>query len=228
VATTGALQQALGSFSGATAYSAVAGVALTAADVGKTIVAGASASAQTWTTPNMSTVPLGAAITICNLSGYGLGLVQQNAADRYMSAFDPSNTATSFSVPNGTEVSLVKYSATTWLVIGSGSVLKKQFPSSLSAAGYKKFFDPNSPSGYFILQWIAATVPHNTSGYRIALPLAFPSAGLFAGGSIMSGISTGIVDRSLGCDVYGNAQVEATVQSSSAGSSGCQFWAFGY
>jgi hypothetical protein len=60
------------------------------------------------------------------------------------------------------------------------------------------------------------------------LPVAFPNAALFALGNIQSGISTGIVDRMLGCDAYGTAQVEATVQSTTSGSSGCSFLAVGY
>lgn len=53
--------------------------------------------------------------------------------------------------------------------------LPSQFPSVLSANGYKKYPDSNSPTGYFIEQWGTGTYPTQittTSNF----PIAFPNA----------------------------------------------------
>ena len=50
-----------------------------------------------------------------------------------------------------------------------------QFPSSLGANGYKKYPDPNSPTGYFIEQWGTVTLGPGSS-QSITLPIAFPNA----------------------------------------------------
>jgi hypothetical protein len=48
-----------------------------------------------------------------------------------------------------------------------------QFPSSLTTSGWKRYPDPNSPTGFFIEQWgTAATFNQNT----IIFPIAFPNA----------------------------------------------------
>lgn len=61
-------------------------------------------------------------------------------------------------------------------------VTQTQFPSSLSANGYKKYPDPNSPTGYFIEQWGSATVDSNPGGFSTALtlPIAYPNTQLWA------------------------------------------------
>ena len=54
------------------------------------------------------------------------------------------------------------------------AVNSNNFPSSLSANGYKKYPDPNSPSGYFIEQWGNGTYPTQlttTSNFPIAFPV---------------------------------------------------------
>jgi hypothetical protein len=227
VANMEALQRALGSYSGTFAYSAVSGVALTAADIGKTIVAGASAAAPTWTTPTMSTLPVGAAITICNLSGYNLSLVQQSVNDRYMSAFDPSNTATSFSVPSGTEVTLVKYSGSTWLVLGYGSLMRAQFQSSLFGdAGYKKIPDPNSPSGFFIEQWGAIGVAGSAI---VTLPTTFPNQilGAFADPYLNNG-ETPSSQTLTGVEYLTMTRSTIKVNCAMPGARLCQWRAWGY
>jgi hypothetical protein len=48
-----------------------------------------------------------------------------------------------------------------------------QFPSSLVTAGYKKYPDPNSPTGYYIEQWGTANTADDVG---VNFPFAFPNA----------------------------------------------------
>jgi len=147
LATTEAMRQALGSFNGVAWYSAVSGVVLTSDDIGRVIVAGASESTQVWTPPVMSELPNGASMRIQNLSGHPLILVQRQTEDRYMSAVDASNTAKVFGVASGTEVTLVKYSDTTWLVGGTGAANidlgRHDFYTTLNAGTAQTLYSPN-------------------------------------------------------------------------------------
>lgn len=52
------------------------------------------------------------------------------------------------------------------------AVNQGQFPSQLSAPGYKKIPDPNSPTGYLIEQW--GTIS-SSNGTLITFPIAFPN-----------------------------------------------------
>jgi len=60
-----------------------------------------------------------------------------------------------------------------------------QFPSSITANGYKKYPDPNSPSGYFIEQWGFVTLG-NGSNQSVTLPISYPNGHLWAGCSYAS------------------------------------------
>lgn len=54
-----------------------------------------------------------------------------------------------------------------------------QFPSSLAANGWKKYPDPNSPSGFFIEQWGATPAQSSsTASYTQSFPIAFPNVAL--------------------------------------------------
>jgi len=60
-------------------------------------------------------------------------------------------------------------------VASNEAVNMGQFPSSLTTNGYKKYPDPNSPTGYFIEQW-GSTVTNNANGsVTVAYPIAFPN-----------------------------------------------------
>jgi hypothetical protein len=54
--------------------------------------------------------------------------------------------------------------------------LPGQFASSLSNNGYKKYPDPNSPTGYFIEQWGTGTYPTQLTTTGQNFPIAFPNA----------------------------------------------------
>ena len=58
-----------------------------------------------------------------------------------------------------------------------------QFPSSLGANGYKKYADPNSPSGYFIEQWGAGSIANGSLTANVVFPISFPNsiAGMWCG-----------------------------------------------
>lgn len=67
-------------------------------------------------------------------------------------------------------------------VAATNPVALGQFPSSLTTNGYKKYPDPNSPTGYFIEQWGNASVPSNGSGpysQNVTLPIAYPNSHLW-------------------------------------------------
>ncbi|MET3132226.1 hypothetical protein AAKU55_002496 [Oxalobacteraceae bacterium GrIS 1.11] len=168
VATTAALQLAMGNYRKAGFYNT--NTALSAADFGGRICANSSASAQTWVMPNPAGVPPGASITICNLSGFTLNLVQNLGVDRFVSAFDPSGAGASYQVPTGTEVTITVYAASIWLVGGTGDFAKAQFASSLNSSGYQKL-----PSG-LILQWGSMTVAASTT-QTVSLPTSFITGG---------------------------------------------------
>ena len=51
----------------------------------------------------------------------------------------------------------LEYDGTDWVVLDNMVLDKKSFPSSLTANGYKKYPDPNSPTGFFIEQWGTTT-----------------------------------------------------------------------
>lgn len=55
------------------------------------------------------------------------------------------------------------------------AVNQGQFPSSLTTNGFKKYPDPNSPTGYFIEQWGTAFLG-NGANQNVTLPIAFPNA----------------------------------------------------
>ena len=108
------------------------------------------------------------------------------------------------------------------LALATMKMFADEFTNLKSANGWQKL-----PSG-LIIQWVAAKVTHNELGQRISLPIAFPNAALNVTGSIGASISTGVVNRSLGAEVFSTTQISATVQSTVTGDSGCTFVAIGY
>ncbi|MHB8914423.1 MAG: gp53-like domain-containing protein [Thiobacillus sp.] len=83
-----------------------------------------------------------------------------------------------------------------------------QFSSSLATNGWKKYPDPNSPTGYFIEQWGQATT--TTTGVTVTFPITFPNAAL---------------DVLLGCANSGS--VLATFQSLTSSGMAIQAWTSG-
>jgi hypothetical protein len=76
--------------------------------------------------------------------------------------------------------------------------LPSEFPSSLNTSGYKKFPDPNSPSGYYIEQW--GTFNGITSSQTLTLPLAFPN----------NFIQVNATDVGANCYSYGSVPISAS------------------
>ncbi|WGS50853.1 phage tail protein [Paraburkholderia sp. D15] len=165
-----ALQRALGSYSGARSYTP-GSVVLTEKNIGQAIVVAASQGPQTWTTPELARLPIGAAFRVNNLSGYTVNFVQQNANDRFMSSFDGSGGSMSFQVPFGSEVTFIKYQPYTWLVVGTGAdFLGPLFGSSLGSSGFQKL-----PSG-MIFQWGNGVT--SNGALTQTLPMTYPRSQL--------------------------------------------------
>jgi hypothetical protein len=83
--------------------------------------------------------------------------------------------------------------------------LPGQFSSSLGTNGYKKYPDPNSPTGYFIEQWGLATVAASGTT-NITLPIAFPN-GAFAPTGNFQGGAVPAAAGGLGFSVVSTSQI---------------------
>lgn len=64
-----------------------------------------------------------------------------------------------------------------------------QFPSSLGTSGYKKYPDPNSPSGYFIEQWGINGIGNGSLTTNVVFPITFPNnvVGMWCGEAASQG-----------------------------------------
>ena len=89
------------------------------------------------------------------------------------------------------------------------------FPSGLAVNGWKKIPDPNSPSGYFILQWgTAISVGAGTRTQTITMPIAFPNVCLGCNGN-----DIGAQCYSYGLDVASASTLIWTMPAASLGAS---------
>jgi len=167
LATTAAVRRAVGSYRGTFAYAV--NTVLTAAHVSCKIVAANSASANAFTMPDPTTLINGATITIENLSGFPLNIVQATVSDRFLSAFDPSGSATSYNIPNFTEATFVAYQGSVWLVGGTADFSKANFKSSLTANGWRALPDGS------IEQWGVAAAGSMGSPATFSFPVPFPN-----------------------------------------------------
>lgn len=108
--------------------------------------------------------------------------------------------------------------------------LPGQFSSSLSTNGYKKYPDPNSPSGYFIEQWGTLNITSTGTGVTNAtfnLPIAFPNAHL----QCLAGYGGNSPTSSLGA-ISGYAisgtQGEISIYTTGPGTPAVQYRSLGY
>ncbi|MBU9446938.1 hypothetical protein KTE29_03970 [Burkholderia multivorans] len=109
--------------------------------------------------------------------------------------------------------------------------LPGQFPSSLTSSGWKKYPDPNSPSGYMIEQWGVGSITSLGAGNTpqpFNLPIAYPNAHL----SAMAGYNGNAPGGALGAiaaQEYTLNQVLVTIYTSGAVSNAAiKFWSKGY
>lgn len=165
LATTEFVQRALGSFSGVASYAA--GATLTAADVGKAILA--SGGTFTLTLPAASAVPAGGCIQVfCNS---GTVTVQRAGAD----VISGANSATAIVLGVGDTIMLRSNGVAGWLAVEGSSRLGSAaaFGSSLATSGYQKL-----PSG-LIIQWVTGAQqsvgPSTAISLAITLPITFPN-----------------------------------------------------
>lgn len=114
----------------------------------------------TWTGQDSFSNP----VTVANAtaSGHAINLGQAEA---------------DFALINGSssQVFNVANAATNTEAIPLGQ-LPSRFPSSLTTNGYKKYPDPNSPSGYYIEQWGVAVTNNANGSVTVVLPISFPNA----------------------------------------------------
>lgn len=109
----------------------------------------------------------GAASTL-NVNGLGAKNIKQ---------YDSTGMLVDAILFTNQKVDLV-YDGTYWVVLDPVAIDKKTFASSLTLNGWKKYPDPNSPSGYFIEQWGAVSTTSNTSDLTLYYPLVFPNEAL--------------------------------------------------
>jgi hypothetical protein len=106
------------------------------------------------------------------------------------------------------------------------AVNANNFPSLLAGNGFKKYPDPNSPSGFFIDQWGAQSVPVNTTAtFSLAIP--FPNGVFPPVVSLGSAITAGQT-YAVGADSSGLSQIVITVVSSQTGSLGVRWRISGF
>lgn len=153
---------------------------------------------------NTQTLPASAAGNIINLGGAGTytvtlpltGAVAAGAALFFEGgssnvtiatqagdaiATGPSSP-TSITLNAGETLLLESNALGQWRVISGSAHMKFSsfFGSLLSAAnGYKKIPDPNSPTGYMIVQWASGSSQAAAGNQVINLPVQFPNANLF-------------------------------------------------
>lgn len=105
------------------------------------------------------------------------------------------------------------------------------FPSSLSANGWKKYPDPNSPSGYFIEQWGTGAITSTgtgVTGATFTLPIAYPTAPLFCAAGYGGNTPDGTLGAITG-SLYSLTQAEVAIYTSAAATNvAIQFWSKGY
>lgn len=181
VATMAAVQRALGNRQGVLEISA--SVALTAADVGKTVIFYGSGA--TATLPALSAIPLGSEVEAFGLSNSNNTVAAAGTDVIYVN----NNTVTSLAIGQGGSARLVKRTGG-WALVG-GTVncrnAQAEFGSSLGNNGYQKL-----PSG-LIIQWVqvaASATPGNP--VAVTWPITFPSAIYGTVSTIINDIGTTI------------------------------------
>lgn len=115
--------------------------------------------ANTWTGANTFTDPV--AVGNATIPGQAITLGQANATFAQL-AGSPSQA---FQVAQA-------LSPTQAIPLGQ---LPTQFPSFLATNGFKKYPDPNSPTGFFIEQW-GNVILGSAPSQPVTLPIAFPNS----------------------------------------------------
>jgi hypothetical protein len=100
------------------------------------------------------------------------------------------------------------------------------FPSSLGGNGWKKYPDPNSPTGYFIEQWGLSTLTSNANT-NVTLPIAFPNVGLTSQATYGAVLSAGTT-YSVGAALVSLTTINIVLVSSSTSTFGVYWSAKGY
>lgn len=170
LATTEFVQRALGSYRSTRTISAA--TTLDASDIGKVIICGGSGEYDV-TLPAVAALPDGAGIILwCNATN---AVNAKTPGADVMYYGQGSSSLTTFPIPQGGELELSKFTAAGWAAKGSVQLkYSAEFGSLLSANGYKKIPDKNSPSGFWLIQWGSETF--QTAGGTVTFPIAFPNS----------------------------------------------------
>jgi hypothetical protein len=83
--------------------------------------------------------------------------------------------APTFSLAGNSSAVFSGNGSTQWLLTGGSSLVSNLSPSSLTANGFKKYPDPNSPTGFFIEQWGSVNLG-TAPNQPVTLPVAFPNS----------------------------------------------------
>jgi hypothetical protein len=171
LATTAAIQRALGSFS-STANNGATTIVLGASDIGSMVYL-SSPSAKTVTLPNTAGFAGGAAIALQNYSGTGSATINAYGG---ASVIDNTIGATSSITLLPGESVILSFDGNYWRCFGTYTMrIGAPFAANLSGSGYQKL-----PSG-LILQWGSGSTA--SSAGSVTFPIAFPTA--FANASIV-------------------------------------------
>ena len=109
---------------------------------------------------------------------------------------------------------------------GTQAVNFSQFPSSLGTYGWKRYPDPNSPTGYFIRQWGFIQVTNNST-LAVTLPIAFPNAYSGQNCSMGSALAAGTT-YTAGIGPSSLSQIALTLITTSLTAQGINWEVWGY
>lgn len=169
VATMDAVKRALGSFSGTVNISSA--TALTNAAFGKLYFLTQIAGSYDTTLPPIQGIPNGESITFINASGL-LQTIKGAGTDTVVVGANP--LAASYTFSSGEYVVATVYDGI-WEIHGSGTMKSSaSFASSLGQNGWKRYPDPNSPTGYITEQWFLIDASVAATG-TTPFPVQFPN-----------------------------------------------------
>lgn len=169
LASTGFVQQTIGSLGGYTSVSASR--ALLVSDIGKGLWIGAASVVLTLPTPTSLGLPPGASVTVFATSNAG-----SVVAGSGVTLVGPSSTSGTLNMTVGTSATFVALTGTTWQTVNStaGMGQMAEFGSSQILSGYQKL-----PSG-LVIQWGSYSGGSFTGGgtpttIAYTFPVAFPN-----------------------------------------------------
>lgn len=157
---------------------------LTAADAGKCYIYGET-TAVTLTLPAIADMPVGSIFEFIN-TGTANMTVQRAGSDQIDSG---STAVASIVIPPNQSLKLIRATGSSlWHPVSvTAAGLATSFGSSLAANGWQRL-----PSG-LIMQWGTSVIASGVGGFTFTLPIAFPTAVLFAVANVRDDNQAGVV-----------------------------------